>query len=74
VISAAALRGISDVKIPAIITLVAYWGVALPLGYALGIRGALGATGMWIGIASGLGFAALLLTVRFARLSSRPAN
>lgn len=74
VIAAAVLRGISDVKIPAVITLVAYWGVALPLGYALGIRGPFGARGMWIGIASGLASAAILLAVRFARLTAPPAK
>ncbi len=70
VIGAALLRGIMDVKVPALITLVAYWGVALPLGYALGIRGPWGAVGVWAGIASGLGLAAVFLTVRFARLTS----
>ena len=69
VIAAAVLRGISDVKVPAVITLVAYWGIALPLGYALGIRGPFGAPGVWTGIASGLAFAAVFLTVRFARLT-----
>ena len=71
VIAAAALRGISDVKLPAVITLLAYWGVALPLGYVLGIRGTMGATGMWTGIASGLAVAAVLLTARFTRLTRR---
>lgn len=66
VIAAAALRGIMDAKIPAVITLIAYWGLALPLGYFLGIRGPLGAVGVWTGIASGLAFAAVFLTVRFA--------
>jgi multidrug resistance protein, MATE family len=70
VIAAAVLRGISDAKIPAIITLLAYWGVALPLGYTLGIRGPSGAVGMWIGIAGGLAFAAVFLTIRFARLTA----
>jgi multidrug resistance protein, MATE family len=39
VIAAQLLRGISDVKVPTLITLLAYWGIALPLGYAIGIRG-----------------------------------
>jgi MATE family multidrug resistance protein len=69
VIAAAVLRGVTDVKIPAVITLVAYWGIALPLGYALGIAGRFGATGVWTGIASGLGFAAVFLTVRYGRLT-----
>lgn len=69
VTAAACLRGITDVKVPAVITLIAYWGVALPLGYALGIHGSLGALGIWIGIASGLAFAAISLAWRFARLT-----
>lgn len=67
VIAAACLRGMSDVRVPALITLIAYWAIALPLGYVLGIRGTLGATGVWLGIAGGLGFAAVFLTVRLAR-------
>jgi len=72
VIAAACLRGITDVKVPAVITFVAYWVVALPLGYLLGVRGPLGAVGMWIGIAGGLALAAIALSARFARLT-RPA-
>jgi multidrug resistance protein, MATE family len=72
VIAAAVLRGISDVKIPAVITLIAYWGLALPLGYGLGIRGPFGAAGMWTGIAGGLAFAAVFLTIRYARLTRPP--
>ncbi|MBL9201194.1 MAG: MATE family efflux transporter [Opitutaceae bacterium] len=67
VIAAACLRGMSDVRVPALITLVAYWVIALPLGYAAGVRGGLGATGVWLGIAGGLGFAAIFLTVRLVR-------
>ncbi len=69
VTGAAALRGITDVKVPAVITFAAYWVVALPLGYLLGVRGPLGAVGMWIGIASGLALAAVFLAVRFTRLT-----
>src|SRR5688572_405162 len=69
VIAAHLLRAISDVKVPTAITLVAYWGIALPLGYFLGVRGPFGAIGIWTGIAGGLAFAAVFLTVRFARLT-----
>lgn len=58
-----------DVKIPAAITFAAYWLIALPLGYGLGIRGSLGAVGIWIGVAGGLACAAVFLAVRFARLT-----
>lgn len=69
VIGAASLRGITDVKIPALITFAAYWVIALPLGYFLGVRGGFGAIGVWIGIATGLACAAVLLVLRFARLT-----
>lgn len=69
VINAASLRAIGDVKLPTLLTFAAYWVVALPLGYTLGVRGPLGAVGMWIGIASGLSLAAGLLSWRFARLT-----
>jgi MATE family multidrug resistance protein len=67
VTGAAALRGMTDVRVPAVITFIAYWAIALPLGYALGIRGPFGAAGMWVGIAAGLGFAAVFFAIRFAR-------
>jgi multidrug resistance protein, MATE family len=67
VIGAASLRGLKDVRVPAAITFAAYWLIALPLGYGLGIRGKLGALGIWVGIASGLAFAAVFLAARLAR-------
>ncbi|HUR56600.1 MAG TPA: MATE family efflux transporter, partial [Opitutaceae bacterium] len=70
VIGAALLRGLMDVRVPALITLIAYWVIALPLGYAMGIRGPFGAVGVWSGIASGLAVAAVFLALRFVRLSS----
>lgn len=72
VIAAQLLRGMSDVKLPTIITLLAYWGIALPMGYVIGVRGGVGAVGVWMGIAGGLGFAAIFLSVRFIRLTRPP--
>jgi MATE family multidrug resistance protein len=69
VIAAHLLRGVGDVRIPTVITLIAYWVIALPVGYLLGIRGPWGAPGVWIGIAGGLAFAAVFLSARFARLT-----
>ena len=73
VIGASALRALADVRVPTAITFIAYWAIALPLGYALGVRGPFGAVGIWTGIASGLAFAAVFLAVRFARLT-RPGG
>jgi MATE family multidrug resistance protein len=73
VINSAALRGLTDVKVPAAITFVAYWVIALPVGYLLGIRGGLGPAGIWSGLAAGLAVAAVLLGIRFVRLT-RPGG
>lgn len=72
VIGAAALRGLHDVKIPTAITFVAYWLVALPVGYWLAFHTELGPIGVWTGLAAGLSSAAVLLGWRFHRLTSVP--
>lgn len=69
VIAAGALRGLTDVKIPTCISFIAYWIVALPLGYVLAFKTPLGPVGVWIGLASGLAFAAVFLGLRFHRLT-----
>jgi MATE family multidrug resistance protein len=73
VINSSALRGLRDVKVPALITFVAYWVIALPLGYCLGIRSGFGGSGIWSGLAAGLAVAAVLLGLRFLRLT-RPGG
>jgi multidrug resistance protein, MATE family len=74
VIHSAALRGLTDVRVPAALTFVAYWLVALPVAYLLGIRGSLGPEGIWIGLAVGLAAAAVLLGLRFLRLTRPGAS
>jgi MATE family multidrug resistance protein len=69
VINSAALRALTDVKVPAAMTFVAYWLVALPTGYLLGIRGPFGPAGIWSGLAAGLALAAVLLGLRLHRLT-----
>ena len=72
VIGAALLRGLTDVKLPAVITFVAYWVVAIPGGYVFGVHGKFGAVGIWAALAAGLGVAAVFLAWRFARLTRGP--
>lgn len=67
-----ALRGVSDVRIPAGVAVLAYWVVAIPAGYLLGFHTSLGPAGVWAGLAIGLGVAALFLTWRFHHVSQRP--
>lgn len=67
--AAGCLRGVQDTRSAMYMTLVAYWLIALPLGYGLGMRPwwhgqLLGATGFWIGLVVGLGVACLLLNAR----------
>jgi MATE family multidrug resistance protein len=69
VIAAGGLRGLTDVKVPTLITFIAYWVLSLPLGYALAFHSALGPVGIWTGLASGLACAAALLGWRFHRLT-----
>jgi multidrug resistance protein, MATE family len=70
VVGAGALRGLADVKVPTVITFVAYWLVALPAGYLLGFPAGLGAAGIWAGLAAGLACAAVLLATRLARTTA----
>jgi MATE family multidrug resistance protein len=69
VVNSAALRGLTDVRVPAAITFMSYWMIAIPVGYVLGVRGAFGPAGIWMGLAAGLAVAAVLLGARFIRLT-----
>lgn len=66
-----ALRGLQDVKIPTLITFIAYWIVGFPICYFLGQEHVLGSVGIWIGLLAGLTTSAILLFIRFNRLSKR---
>ncbi len=59
------LRGIQDVRIPAIIAFVSYWIIMNPACYLLAFKTALGVKGIWYGFIIGLSVAAVLLTLRF---------
>ncbi|TBR14729.1 MAG: MATE family efflux transporter [Lysobacter sp.] len=77
VLSAGALRGLRDTRIPMLLAAFSYWVIGMPLGATLGL-GLLGnepwgPRGMWVGLIAGLGVAAVLLASRFAR-SSRPSR
>ena len=68
VVGLGALRGMSDVKAPTVITLFAYWVLAIPVSYVLGFIFDLGPEGVWYGLLTGLSIAALLLFIRFQLL------
>lgn len=70
VVGLGALRGMSDVKVPTIVTVVSYWFIALPLAYVLGFVLDFGARGIWIGLLIGLTIAAISLFYRFNKKST----
>lgn len=71
VVALGALRGLSDVKIPTLVTLLAYWVVGLPLGYFLAFKLHWNELGIWIGLLIGLTLTAIMLLYRFNSLSSK---
>jgi MATE family multidrug resistance protein len=71
VLSAGALRGLKDTRVPMFLAAFAYWGIGMPLGAGLGLYLGWGPRGMWIGLIAGLTVAALLLSRRFLHSSRR---
>lgn len=69
VVALGTLRGLSDVTLPTIITFVAYWVIALPLGYVLAFYTDLAERGVWYGLLAGLTASAVLLLFRFYHLT-----
>ncbi|WP_420316773.1 MATE family efflux transporter [Ekhidna sp.] len=65
------LRGLTDVKIPTIVTFVAYWLIAIPVGYWLAFHGGHGVQGVWYGLSIGLTISGVLHIWRFNRLSKK---
>ncbi len=64
-----ALKGLADVRIPTIVTFVAYVVIAIPTSYVLGFVVGWHGIGVWLGYVAGLAVSAVLLTVRFLALT-----
>jgi MATE family multidrug resistance protein len=71
VLSAGALRGLRDTRVPMLLAALAYWGIGMPVGAGLGLWLGWGPAGMWLGLTAGLSVAAFLLARRFLRSSAR---
>lgn len=69
--AAGCLRGLQDTRSPMRLTLIAYWGVAIPFGIMAGstdwLGRALGVHGYWSGLVLGLAVASLLLNLQLGR-------
>ena len=65
------LRGLTDVKVPTLITFVAYWVLAIPGGYIMGFVLGYGIDGIWYALSGGLTVAAILHITRFKKLTDK---
>ncbi|KAF1687137.1 MATE family efflux transporter [Pseudoxanthomonas broegbernensis] len=66
VMSAGALRGLRDTRVPMFLAMASYWGLGMPLGAWLGLGLGGGPQGMWAGLTVGLAAAAVLMGWRLA--------
>jgi MATE family multidrug resistance protein len=71
VVALGVLRGLEDVKVPTFVTLLAYWGLGLPLGYVLAFHFGMAEKGIWYGLLIGLSITAVILFYRFHLLSKK---
>jgi MATE family multidrug resistance protein len=67
--AAGALRGYKDTKMPMVINMFAYWALGFPLAYIATITYRAPPSYIWAGFVLGLTVAAIMLTLRFLRIS-----
>lgn len=71
VVGLGALRGMGDVKLPTLVTFMAYWVIGLPCGYLLAFVLEFGEEGVWYGLLIGLSITAIILFIRFNSKSKK---
>ncbi|SHG18466.1 MATE family efflux transporter [Flagellimonas flava] len=69
-----ALRGLQDVKIPTVITFIAYWLIGFPVSYYFGLHTEYKSSGIWMGLLLGLTASAVMLYIRFNYLTKKLIN
>lgn len=72
--AAGALRGYKDTRIPMVVNTVAYWVLAFPLAWLAAVTWKASPEWIWAGFVLGLSVAAILLTLRFRRVSRRASG
>jgi multidrug resistance protein, MATE family len=65
-----ALRGLVDTRAPTLISIFAFWIIAVPGAYLFGFSFGFGPPGIWVGFGLGLLVAAVALVWRFIRLTA----
>ena len=73
-VSLGALRGMLDSHWPTRVSLLAYWGLAVPLAWLAGIALGFGLVGVWAGFGIGLAVAGAMLLRRFLALTRAAAG
>lgn len=66
-----ALRGLQDVKWPMVISFIAYWVIGFPICYYLTLHTSLAEKGIWIGLLISLTISAIMLYIRFNKLTHK---
>ena len=72
VVGGGLMRGMGRPKAGAIVNLIGFYVIGLPLGWLLGFPMELGIMGIWWGLVAGLGGVALMLCVWVMRTAKRP--
>ncbi|MFK7887670.1 MAG: MATE family efflux transporter [Gammaproteobacteria bacterium] len=67
--AAGALRGYKDTRFPLYINILAYWFIGFPVAIYTGLRNDGDPNGVWLGLATGLTVGAVLLAMRYRRVS-----
>ena len=66
------LRGAGDTRYSFVANIIGHWVVGLPVALYLGFSRGMGIVGLWWGLCAGLSVVAVLLFLRFERLSAQP--
>jgi MATE family multidrug resistance protein len=74
IIYSSILRGMADATIPGLLTMISYFGIAIPFSYWAAFYGGFGELGIWLGFPVGLGVCALLFYFRIQNLHQKAAD
>ncbi len=66
------LRGAGDTRYSFVANVIGHWAVGAPVALILGFTYRMGIVGLWWGLCAGLSVVAVLLFLRFQRLSAQP--